>query len=220
MYLCLHIIVPNPKTNIIMAFTLPALPYPSDALEPYIDAQTMEIHHGKHHQTYINKLNEAIAPTPLAEKSIEALCAEDCHLPAVRNNGGGHWNHSFFWPLLSPTGGGTPEGSLKEAIDSSFGSFENFKERFTQAALTRFGSGWAWLCTKDNKLEICSTANQDNPLMPDSCAACVETSCKPLLGLDVWEHAYYLTYQNRRPEYVAAFFHIINWEAVAAHFSA
>ena len=203
-----------------MAFELPNLPYPVDALEPHIDSKTMEIHYSKHHQTYVTKLNEAVAGTPLAEKSLEELCNEDCHLTAVRNNGGGHWNHSLFWKILRPNGGGTPTGVLGEAIASSFDNFTNFKSQFAKAALTRFGSGWAWLCLKDNKLEICSTANQDNPLMPDSCTACAGKECRPLLGLDVWEHAYYLKYQNRRPEYVEAFFNIINWEVIAERFKA
>ena len=198
-----------------MAFSLPSLPYSTDALEPYIDAQTMEIHHSKHHQTYVTKLNEAIAGSPLEQKSLEALCAEDCHLPAIRNNGGGHWNHSFFWKSLSPQGGGEPTDNLGRAIEDSFGSYARFKELFTQAALTRFGSGWAWLCIKEKKLCICSTANQDNPLMPDSGSNCEH----PLLGLDVWEHAYYLKYQNRRPEYVAAFFEITNWTEIAQRFN-
>ena len=197
-----------------MAFSLPALPYATDALEPHIDAQTMEIHHGKHHQTYVTKLNEAVSGSPLEQKSLEDLCAEDCHLPAVRNNGGGHWNHSFFWTSLSPQGGGAPGGELGVAIQSSFGSFARFKELFTQSALTRFGSGWAWMCLKESKLSVCSTANQDNPLMPDSGSEC---RC-PLLGLDVWEHAYYLRYQNRRPEYVSAFFEIINWSTIEQRF--
>ena len=202
-----------------MAFELPSLPYPFDALEPHIDSKTMETHHSKHHQTYVTKLNEAVVGTPLAEKSLEELCSEDCHLTAVRNNGGGHWNHSLFWRILRPNGGATPTGVLGEAIAGSFDNFTNFKSQFTKAALTRFGSGWAWLCLKENKLEICSTSNQDNPLMPDSCTACVGKGCRPLLGLDVWEHAYYLKYQNRRPEYVEAFFNIINWEVVAERFT-
>ena len=202
-----------------MAFELPTLPYPTDALEPYIDTKTMEIHHGKHHQTYVAKLNEAVSGTPLAEKSLEALCREDCHIPAVRNNGGGHWNHSLFWRVLRPKGDSTPTGALGEAMAESFGDFSSFKAQFTQAALTRFGSGWAWLCLKGGKLSICSTANQDNPLMPDCGSSCAGEACRPLLGLDLWEHAYYLKYQNRRPEYVEAFFKIINWEAIAERFS-
>ena len=198
-----------------MAFSLPSLPYALDALEPHIDAKTMEIHHGKHHQTYVTKLNEAVSGSPLEQKSLEALCKEDCHLPAVRNNGGGHWNHSLFWEVVSPKGGGEAEGPLGDALRSSFGTYNRFKELFTQAALTRFGSGWAWLCVKGEKLCVCSTANQDNPLMPDSGSTCD----LPLLGLDVWEHAYYLRYQNRRPDYVAAFFNIINWRKVEERFS-
>jgi superoxide dismutase, Fe-Mn family len=194
-----------------MAFELPQLPYAYDALEPNIDKQTMEIHHTKHHQAYTTNLNSAIQGTDLESKSIEEILANVSSAPAaVRNNGGGYYNHNLFWEILSPNGGGEPTGAVGEAINSSFGSYEKFKEEFTKAATTRFGSGWAWLCKMDGgALQICSTANQDNPLMDVS-------ECKgfPILGLDVWEHAYYLKYQNRRPEYIASFFNIINWEEV------
>ena len=201
-----------------MAFTLPSLPYAFHALEPHIDAQTMEIHYSKHHATYVSKLNEAIANTPLDTKDLEVLLREDSHLPAVRNNGGGHWNHSLFWQSLDSKGGGEPAGDLQRALTESFESFTHFKELFTQTALGRFGSGWAWLClNEEKKLAICSTANQDNPLIPDCCKD--NSRCMPLLGLDVWEHAYYLRYQNRRPDYVAAFFNIINWKFVASRYT-
>ncbi len=195
-----------------MAFELPKLPYAYDALEPHIDARTMEIHHTKHHNGYTNNLNGAIEGTDLATKSIEdILTGLDMNNAAVRNNGGGFYNHSLFWNILSPTGGGTPSGSLGDAITSAFGSYEEFKNKFSTAAGTRFGSGWAWLCVhKGGKLEICSTPNQDNPLMPN-----VGCGGFPILGLDVWEHAYYLNYQNRRPDYINAFFSIINWQEVA-----
>ena len=197
-------------------FTLPHLPYAYSALEPHIDAQTMEIHHSKHHQAYINNLNAAIEGTDMAGKSLEELIASHTDVAAVRNNGGGHWNHSMFWTVLSPNGGGQPEGELAEAINAAFGSFEDFKAAFTKAAGTRFGSGWAWLCVyKGGRLEVCSTANQDNPLMPG--VGCEGT---PILGLDVWEHAYYLKYQNRRPDYVGAFFNVINWDEVNTRFQA
>ena len=197
-------------------FTLPHLPYAYSALEPHIDAQTMEIHHSKHHQAYINNLNAAIEGTDMAGKSLEELITSHTDIAAVRNNGGGHWNHSLFWTVLSPNGGGQPEGELAEAITAAFGSFEDFKAAFTKAAGTRFGSGWAWLCVnKGGRLEVCSTANQDNPLMPG--VGCEGT---PILGLDVWEHAYYLKYQNRRPDYVGAFFNVINWDEVNARFQA
>ncbi len=197
-------------------FTLPNLPYAHNALEPHIDALTMEIHHGKHHQAYINNLNAAVEGTPMAGKSLEALIKEHSDVPAVRNNGGGHYNHSMFWTLMSPTGGGQPTGALASDIAATFGSFDAFKEAFSKAAATRFGSGWAWLCVNAaGKLEICSTANQDNPLMPN--VGCAGT---PILGLDVWEHAYYLKYQNRRPDYTAAFFNVINWAEVAARYAA
>ncbi|WP_339707885.1 superoxide dismutase [uncultured Kriegella sp.] len=195
-----------------MAFELPKLPYAYDALEPHIDARTMEIHHTKHHNGYTTKLNGAIAGTDLEGKSIDAiLTGLDMSNGAVRNNGGGFYNHSLFWEIMSPNGGGAPSGALADAINEAFGSFESFKDEFSGAAGTRFGSGWAWLCVhKGGKLEICSTPNQDNPLMPDTgCAG------HPILGLDVWEHAYYLNYQNRRPDYVNAFFNVINWDKVS-----
>ncbi|MEM6864120.1 MAG: superoxide dismutase [Bacteroidota bacterium] len=200
-----------------MAFELPNLPYGYDALEPHIDARTMEIHHTKHHNGYTTKLNGAIAGTELEGKGIEEiLTALDMSNGAVRNNGGGFFNHSLFWEIMSGDGGGEPTGNLASAIDDAFGSFAGFKEKFSASAGTRFGSGWAWLCVhKGGKLEICSTPNQDNPLMPD-------TGCEgyPILGLDVWEHAYYLNYQNRRPDYVAAFFNVINWNKVSEIYEA
>ena len=199
-----------------MAFELPKLPYAYDALEPTFDAQTMEIHHTKHHQAYVTNLNAAIAGTAMENQPIEVILHNIATAaPAVRNNGGGHWNHSLWWTILSPNGGGQPTGAVAEAITTSFGSFDKFKEEFTKAATTRFGSGWAWLCKQaDGSLQICSTPNQDNPLMPD-------TGCKgmPVLGLDVWEHAYYLKYQNRRPDYIAAFFNVINWDEVNRRFA-
>jgi Fe-Mn family superoxide dismutase len=198
-----------------MAFELPSLPYAHDALEPHIDTKTMEIHHGKHHNAYVTNLNNAIAGTEMEGKSIEDICKEHSDVPAVRNNGGGHFNHSLFWTVMGPNGGGTPSGDLGAAIDSAFGSFDAFKEAFAKAGATRFGSGWAWLCLKDGKLEVCSSANQDNPLMPG--VGCGGT---PILGLDVWEHAYYLNYQNRRPDYISAFFNVVDWDAVAARFAA
>ena len=198
-----------------MAFELPALPYATNALEPHIDARTMEIHHGKHHNAYVTNLNKAIEGTEMAGKSLEDLLKSHSNVPAVRNNGGGHWNHSLFWTVMGPGKGGQPSGALADAIKAAFGSFDGFKEKFSAAAATRFGSGWAWLCVKGGKLEICSTANQDNPLMPD--AGCSGT---PILGLDVWEHAYYLNYQNRRPDYVAAFYNVVDWDAVAKRFAA
>ncbi|WP_022824401.1 superoxide dismutase [Hymenobacter norwichensis] len=200
-----------------MAFELPQLPYAYDALEPQIDAQTMEIHHTKHHQAYVTNLNNAIAGTELEGKSLEDLMQNIASAPAaVRNNGGGHWNHSLFWTILGPNGGGEPTGAVGEAITAAFGSYEKFKEEFTKAATTRFGSGWAWLCKQaDGSVKICSTPNQDNPLMPD--AGCSGT---PVLGLDVWEHAYYLKYQNRRPDYIAAFYNAINWDEVNKRFAA
>jgi Fe-Mn family superoxide dismutase len=197
-------------------FTLPNLPYAHNALEPHVDALTMEIHHGKHHQAYVNNLNAAVEGTPMAGKSLEDLMKHHSDVPAVRNNGGGHFNHSLFWTVMSPNGGGLPTGDLAADITSSFGSFDAFKEAFAKAAATRFGSGWAWLCVNTaGKLEICSTANQDNPLMPS--VGCAGT---PILGLDVWEHAYYLKYQNRRPDYVSAFFNVINWTEVASRYAA
>lgn len=200
-----------------MAFELPALPYAFDALAPHIDAQTMQIHHDKHHQAYVTNLNNAIAGTDMEGKSLDELMRNIAAAPvAVRNNGGGHWNHSLFWQVLSPNGGGEPTGAVAEAITKSFGSYEKFKEEFTKAAGTRFGSGWAWLCKQtDGSLSICSTPNQDNPLMPD--AGCKGT---PLLGLDVWEHAYYLKYQNKRPDYIQAFYNLINWDEVNKRFQA
>jgi Fe-Mn family superoxide dismutase len=200
-----------------MAFELPQLPYAYDALEPHIDAQTMEIHHSKHHQAYVTNLNNAIAGTELEGKSLEDLMQNIASAPAaVRNNGGGHWNHSLFWTVLGPNGGGEPTGAIGEAITQSFGSYEKFKEEFTKAATTRFGSGWAWLCKQaDGSLKICSTPNQDNPLMPD--AGCSGT---PVLGLDVWEHSYYLKYQKRRPDYIAACYNAINWDEVNKRFAA
>ena len=197
-------------------FTLPNLPYAHNALEPHVDALTMEIHHGKHHQAYINNLNAAVEGTPMAGKSLEDLMKNHSDVPAVRNNGGGHYNHSMFWTLMSPNGGGQPSGDLASDIATTFGSFDAFKEAFAKAAATRFGSGWAWLCVNAaGKLEICSTANQDNPLMPS-----VGFAGTPILGLDVWEHAYYLKYQNRRPDYVSAFFNVINWAEVASRYAA
>ena len=202
-----------------MAFTLPDLPYAFDALEPHIDARTMEIHHGKHHAGYTKKLNAAIEDTELEGKSIEDILADiSSHSGAVRNNGGGFYNHDLFWKVMSPNGGGKPTGDLATAIDKAFGSFDEFKSKFSSAAGTRFGSGWAWLCVKDGELKVCSTANQDNPLMDIS----EENGCggTPILGLDVWEHAYYLNYQNRRPDYVQAFFNVINWEEVTRRYNA
>ena len=194
-----------------MAFELPNLPYAHDALEPHIDGRTMEIHHGKHHAGYTSKLNAAVEGTDLEGKDIQTLLREHSDNGAVRNNGGGFWNHTLFWNSMSPNGGGAPEGALAEAIDRDFGSFENFKDEFSKAAATRFGSGWAWLCVNNGKLEVCSSANQDNPLMPG-----VGCGGHPILGLDVWEHAYYLNYQNRRPDYINAFFNVVDWGAVAA----
>jgi Fe-Mn family superoxide dismutase len=198
-----------------MAFTLPALPYAFDALEPHIDSQTMQIHHGKHHQAYVDNLNKAIAGTEHENKSLEQLIASAGKIsPAVRNNGGGHWNHSFFWQILSANSGGKPSGKLGDAINSTFGSFEAFQEKFNTAGTTRFGSGWAWLILKDGKLEITSTPNQDNPLMDVA-----EVKGTPVLGVDVWEHAYYLKYQNRRPDYLKAVWNVINWKKVEEHFA-
>jgi len=200
-----------------MSFTLPALPYAFDALEPHIDARTMEIHHGKHHQGYTNNLNGAIEGTDLDGKSIEDILQNlDMNNGAVRNNGGGFYNHSLFWEVMSPNGGGEPTGDLAAAINDAFGNFEAFKDAFSAAAKTRFGSGWAWLCVhKGGKVEVCSTPNQDNPLMPG-----VGCNGTPVLGLDVWEHAYYLNYQNRRPDYVNAFFNVINWAEVSKRYEA
>ena len=199
-----------------MAFTLPALPYAHDALEPHIDTQTMQIHHGKHHQAYVDNLNKAIAGTPNENKSIEELVKVAGTIsPAVRNNGGGHWNHSFFWEIIGPKAGGQPSGKLADAINSSFGSFDAFKEKFNNAGMTRFGSGWAWLIVKDGKLEISSTPNQDNPLMDVA-----EVKGTPILGVDVWEHAYYLKYQNKRADYLNAFWNVVNWSKVQERFDA
>jgi superoxide dismutase, Fe-Mn family len=205
-----------------MAYALPKLPYAYDALQPSIDARTMEIHHTKHHQAYIDKVNAAIAGTPLESKSIEDLISDMSAVPAdkkgaVRNNGGGHANHSLFWTIMGPGKGGTPSGDLAAAIDSTFGSFQTFKEKFADAAATRFGSGWAWLIVEGGKLKIGSTANQDSPLMGEAVAG---VSGTPILGLDVWEHAYYLNYQNRRPDYVTAFWNVVDWDAVAARYAA
>ncbi len=194
-----------------MAFELPKLNYPNNALEPNIDARTMEIHHGKHHQAYVTNLNNAIAGTDAEKLSIEEICKNISKYPvAVRNNGGGHYNHSLFWEIMAPKAGGVPTNEVGKAIEAELGGFEKFKADFTQAGITRFGSGWAWLCVKaDGKLCVCSTPNQDNPLM--DIAECKGT---PILGLDVWEHAYYLDYQNRRPDYIGAFFNVINWNKV------
>ena len=198
-----------------MSFELPQLPYSHDALEPHIDKRTMEIHHGKHHAGYTNNLNNAIKDTEMEGSSIEEILSSlDMTNMAVRNNGGGFFNHSLFWDILSPNGGGSPDENLLSAINVSFGSFENFKTAFSKAAATRFGSGWAWLCVHPGgELEVCSTANQDNPLMES-----IGCGGSPILGLDVWEHAYYLNYQNRRPDYIAGFFNVINWEAVSKSF--
>lgn len=200
-----------------MAFELPDLPYAFDALEPHIDTKTMQIHHGKHHAGYTSKLNAAIEGTDLAGKSIDDILKNlDLKNTAVRNNGGGFYNHSLFWQVMSPDGGGTPSGELAEAINAAYGSFDAFKEKFSSAAGSRFGSGWAWLCVhKGGKVEVCSTANQDNPIMPS-----IGCGGHPILGLDVWEHAYYLNYQNRRPDYVSSFFEVINWNKVSELFAA
>ena len=197
-----------------MAFELPNLPYPHDALEPHIDSRTMEIHHGKHHAGYTSKLNAAVNGTELEGKSIEEILTSGTLSAGIRNNGGGFYNHCMFWEVMSPNGGGTPTGALASAIDAAFGSLDGFKEAFSNAAATRFGSGWAWLCVKDGKLEVCSTANQDNPIMKS-----VGCSGTPIMGIDVWEHAYYLNYQNRRPDYINAFFNVVNWDKVAQNFS-
>ena len=198
-----------------MAFTLPALPYAHDALEPHIDTLTMQIHHGKHHQAYVDNLNKAIAGTENENKTIEQLVAHAGSIGGpVRNNGGGHWNHTFFWESLSPKGGGAPSGKLADAINAAFGSFDDFKTKFQAAGVGRFGSGWAWLIVKDGKLEISSTPNQDNPLMDVA-----EVKGHPILGVDVWEHAYYLKYQNKRPDYLAAIWNLIDWNKVADRFA-
>ncbi len=203
----------NPKIN-IMAFTVPALPYAYEALEPHIDKETMHFHHDKHHQAYVDNLNKAIAGTDNENKSIEELVKNAGSIsPAVRNNGGGHWNHSFFWEILAPNAGGKPEGKLADAINEEFGSFDTFKEKFNTAGTTRFGSGWAWLIKQDGKLIIASTPNQDNPLMDVA-----EVKGTPVLGCDVWEHAYYLKYQNKRPDYLNAFWNVVNWKKAAELF--
>lgn len=197
-----------------MPFTLAPLPYSHDALEPHIDTLTMQIHHGKHHQAYVDNLNKAIAGSEHENKSLETLIASAGTIsPAVRNNGGGHWNHTFFWESLGTNAGGNPTGELADAIISAFGSFDAFKEKFNNAGLTRFGSGWAWLILKDGKLDISSTPNQDNPLMDVA-----EVKGTPLLGVDVWEHAYYLKYQNRRAEYLAAFWNVVDWKKIGERF--
>lgn len=198
-----------------MAFQLPDLPYDFDALEPHLDARTMEIHHDRHHAGYTNNLNAAIEGTDLADKSIEdILKGLDMNNGAVRNNGGGYFNHSLFWEVMSPNGGGEPSGALADAINAAYGSFEGFKDAFSKAAATRFGSGWAWLCVKSGgAVEVCSSANQDNPLMPG-----IGCGGYPILGLDVWEHAYYLKYQNKRPDYISAFFNVINWAEVSKRY--
>ena len=197
-----------------MAFELPKLNYAFDALEPNIDAKTMEIHYGKHHNGYTNNLNNIISGTEDEGKNIEEILKSlDLNNSGLRNNGGGYYNHNLFWEIMGPNSGGEPTGEIGESINSNFGSFENFKDEFSKAAATRFGSGWAWLCAQaDGKLEICSTANQDNPIMPNGCGGI------PILCLDVWEHAYYLNYQNRRPDYINAFFNVINWEEVNKKF--
>ncbi|HCL82853.1 MAG TPA: superoxide dismutase [Chitinophagaceae bacterium] len=199
-----------------MAFTLPALPYAPAALEPHIDALTMQIHHDKHHQAYVDNLNKAVAGTPNENKSLDELVSKAGTLPvAIRNNGGGHWNHSFFWQILAPNAGGKPGGKLAASIDADFGSFDAFKEKFAAAGMGRFGSGWAWLVEQDGKLLISSTPNQDNPLMDVA-----EVKGTPILGVDVWEHAYYLKYQNRRAEYLASFWNVINWQEVNKKYEA
>lgn len=193
-----------------MAFELPQLPYASNALEPNIDAQTMEIHHGRHHKAYVDNLNNAVLGTEAEGKTIEEIVKNISKYPApIRNNGGGHWNHAMFWNWLSPSGGGNPTGAIADGIDKDFGSFDKFKEEFAKAAATRFGSGWAWLIVQNGKLVVSSTPNQDNPLMDVA-----EVKGTPVLGLDVWEHAYYLKYQNKRPDYVAAFWNLVNWDKV------
>lgn len=199
-----------------MAFELPALPYATDALEPHIDKETMEIHHGKHHQAYVDNLNKAIAGTDAENLSIEDICKNiSKYAPAVRNNGGGHYNHSLFWTVLSPDGGGNPSGELAEAIDETFGSFDELKKKLQEAGAARFGSGWAWLVVDEaGKLQVTSTANQDNPLFDIA-----EVKGTPVLGIDVWEHAYYLNYQNKRPAYLDAIFNVIDWNAVAKRYA-
>ena len=208
-----------------MAFTVPDLPYPYEALEPHIDAETMRIHHDKHHQAYVDNANKALEGTEWADRDVEDVLRDLSALPAdkqtpVRNNAGGHANHSLFWNILAPAGkggGGAPTGPLADAINAAFVSFDGFKEKFAAAATTRFGSGWAWLCVRNRSLQICSTPNQDTPLMGETVAGCGGT---PILGLDVWEHAYYLHYQNRRPDYITAFWNVVNWDVVNEGFSA
>ena len=206
-----------------MAHELPPLPYPKDALEPHIDALTMEIHHGRHHKAYVDNLNKALAGhADLEAKSLEALLADLASVPenirgAVRNNGGGHWNHTFFWKIMAPNAGGAPTGALADAIKAAFGSFDEFKAKFEAAGLGRFGSGWAWLLVNQGKLEIASTPNQDNPLMGKAIAGC---EGRPILGVDVWEHAYYLKYQNRRADYLKAWWNVVNWAEVARLYAA
>jgi len=199
-----------------MAFELPALAYATDALEPHIDKMTMEIHHGKHHQAYVDNLNKALAGTDGENKSIEDIIKNISKYPmAVRNNGGGHFNHTLYWSVMSPNGGGAPSGELAKAIDVAFGSFDEFKKKFAEAGMTRFGSGWSWLSVAaDGKLQVSSTPNQDNPMMDIA-----EVKGAPILGMDVWEHAYYLKYQNRRADYVAAFMNVVNWDAVSERFA-
>lgn len=193
-----------------MAFELPKLPYAFNALEPHIDARTMEIHHGKHHQAYVTNLNNAIAGSDAEKLTITEICKNISKYPApVRNNGGGHYNHSLFWNVMTPNGGGIPTGEIGTAINAAFGNFETFKTQFAAAGTTRFGSGWAWLCVSNGKLCVCSTPNQDNPLMDVA-----DVKGTPILGMDVWEHAYYLNFQNRRPDYISAFFNVINWNEV------
>tara|TARA_B100000427_G_scaffold318083_1_gene314875 strand:- start:752 stop:1351 length:600 start_codon:yes stop_codon:yes gene_type:complete len=197
-----------------MSFKLPELPYAYNALEPHIDARTMEIHHSKHHNGYTTNLNNAIKDTELENKSIEEICSTPSINPAVRNNGGGYFNHCLFWSIMSPNGGGNPIGEICDAINNQFGDFEKFKDVFSKAAGTRFGSGWAWLCVKNGELDVCSTPNQDNPIMNGGCGG------TPILGIDVWEHAYYLNYQNRRPDYINAFFNVIDWDEVNRRYNA
>jgi Fe-Mn family superoxide dismutase len=204
------------KQTTNMAHSLPALPYAPDALEPHIDAQTMQIHHGKHHQAYVDNLNKALAGTDGEGKTLEELMANISAYPAaVRNNGGGHYNHTLFWTVLGPNGGGQPSGDLAEAINQAFGSLDALKEKMSTAGATRFGSGWAWLLVKDGKLEVASTPNQDNPLMDVA-----DVKGHPILGIDVWEHAYYLKYQNKRPDYLAAIWNVINWDEVSKRYKA
>ena len=205
----------NNRSNKMAKFELPSLPYSFDALEPHIDARTMEIHHGKHHAGYVANLNKALEGTELEGKSLDELLKDISKYPvAVRNNGGGHYNHSLFWTVMGPKKGGNPSGELAEAINSTFGSFDSFKEKFSTAAATRFGSGWAWLVVANGKLAVTSTPNQDNPLMDVA-----EVKGTPILGLDVWEHAYYLHYQNKRPDYISAFWNVVNWDEVAKRYN-